>query len=148
MMTDAQRNRIKELRSQGKTYKAVSEQTGIPVNTIKTYCNRHGLNGRAVKPSSTCLYCGKPLVQTPGRRQKKFCNDTCRTRWWSHHRTEHKSQKGMHHLRCAYCGKEFTAYGDAKRKYCCHGCYIKDRFGTVEEGSSVHGIYDDVSQMA
>ena len=30
--------------------------------------------------------------------------------------------------RCARCGKPFTAYGNAGRKYCSHSCYIADRF--------------------
>ena len=30
---------------------------------------------------------------------------------------------------CKQCGKPFTAYGNKGRKYCCHQCYIVDRFG-------------------
>ena len=30
---------------------------------------------------------------------------------------------------CENCGKEFHLYGDSRRKYCSHECYIKDRFG-------------------
>ena len=26
-------------------------------------------------------------------------------------------------------GREFTAYGNSRWKYCSHACYIKDRFG-------------------
>lgn len=29
---------------------------------------------------------------------------------------------------CPSCGREFTAYGNAGRKYCCHPCYIAARF--------------------
>ena len=29
---------------------------------------------------------------------------------------------------CPHCGKEFHIYGDRRRKYCSHECYIADRF--------------------
>lgn len=31
-------------------------------------------------------------------------------------------------IRCPHCGKEFHIYGDKRRKYCSHECYIADRF--------------------
>lgn len=34
---------------------------------------------------------------------------------------------------CAECGKPFTAYGNSKRKYCCHTCYIAARFKGGEQ---------------
>lgn len=29
-----------------------------------------------------CLRCGKPLKQTPQKREKKYCNSTCRSAKW------------------------------------------------------------------
>ena len=127
-MTDDDRKQIERLHAGGMGYKAISHELGISVNTIKTHCRRHGIKPQR-KSQDICLFCGKPLIQTPGKREKKFCDATCRTRWWSLHRTEHKAGKGMHLLICAYCGKEFISYGNSGRKYCSHGCYIKDRFG-------------------
>lgn len=37
-------------------------------------------------------------------------------------------QKAVYTFTCPECGKEFTAYGNAKRKYCSHDCYIAARF--------------------
>ena len=37
-------------------------------------------------------------------------------------------QKAVYTFTCQECGKEFTAYGNAKRKYCSHSCYIAARF--------------------
>lgn len=128
-MTDIERKRISEMRESGMTCSQISKLTGISADTIKTYCRRHGIAAKKKQFETRCLFCGAPLVQTPGRRTKKFCNDTCRTRWWSHHRQEHKSEKGQHHIRCACCEKEFISYGNDHRKYCSHECYIKDRFG-------------------
>ena len=36
--------------------------------------------------------------------------------------------EGVYTFICPECGKEFTAYGNAKRKYCSHVCYIAARF--------------------
>lgn len=33
----------------------------------------------AADTSAKCLYCGKPLTAAKGKRQKKFCNDVCRS---------------------------------------------------------------------
>lgn len=150
-MTDEQRAKIKELRAEGLGYIKVAQAVGVSVNTVKTYCRRHGLNGEPAKAEARCLFCGKLLAQTPGKRAKKFCDSTCRTRWWSRHRNEHGDTEGMHHFRCAFCGKEFTAYGDSKRKYCSHGCYISDRFNErrgLEAGEGVYGDDENIQRMA
>jgi hypothetical protein len=34
----------------------------------------------------------------------------------------------LYHFTCIACGKRFSAYGKADRKYCSHECYINDRF--------------------
>jgi hypothetical protein len=33
---------------------------------------------------------------------------------------------------CASCGRMFEDYTRNHRKYCCHACYIQDRFGKKE----------------
>lgn len=30
-----------------------------------------------------CLCCGKEVVQPGGRKEKKFCSDKCRNKWWN-----------------------------------------------------------------
>lgn len=47
-------------------------------------------------------------------------------------------RKAFYPLICAECGKEFLSYGNRKRKYCSHACYIKARFqkgGCHDEGT-------------
>lgn len=127
-MTDEQKKEIQRLRRSGAGYKKIAEKTGISINTVKTFCRRRSLAEKTNDGKQLCMCCGKPLIQTPGRREKKFCSDTCRTRWWSKHRSE-RVGKNDHLRTCAYCGKEFSAYGEPKRKYCSHACYIADRFG-------------------
>jgi hypothetical protein len=37
-------------------------------------------------------------------------------------------------VNCACCGRCFDGYGHKNRKYCCHQCYVKKRYGNEDEG--------------
>ena len=131
-MTDAQRIQIGNLREVGLGYKKIAEQMGLSENTVKTYCRRHGLGGNMAQQGEAtkdvCLCCGKPVKQNPGRKQKKFCSDRCRNKWWNAN-LDKVNRKAMYDYECSYCKKPFSAYGNANRKYCSHDCYVADRFG-------------------
>ena len=137
-MTNEQREKIKNLRGAKLGYKKIAEQLGLSENTVKTYCRRHGLGGtiglkkKKEGNTKTCLQCGTEIIQQPGRKEKKFCCDKCRSKWWGNH-TELLNQKAIYKFECKYCKKPFTAYGDAKRKYCCHQCFVTDKYGIREE---------------
>lgn len=114
-------------------YKKISKLTGLSENTVKAFCRRNGLGGvrrvtRSNAVRTTCLNCGANLKQTRGHRPRKFCCDSCRTIWWNSH-LDAVERKTFYDFQCKYCGKMFTAYGDAHRKYCSFECYLKDRFG-------------------
>ena len=80
-----------------------------------------------------CLCCGVPVIQTPGRQEKKFCSPSCRIHWWN--RNKYKApRKSRKAFICECCGAEFTAYGVDNRKYCSHACYISARFHKPLEG--------------
>lgn len=131
-MTDAQKIQISNLRAEGLGYKRIAEQMGISENTIKTYCRRNGLGGKAATEEQAdkhvCLYCGVEVKQNPGRKEKKFCSDKCRNKWWNEH-LDRVNRKAMYEYECPHCKKPFTVYGNSHRKYCSHECYIADRFG-------------------
>lgn len=131
-MTDAQKIQISNLRAEGFGYKRIAEQMGISENTIKTYCRRNGLGGKAATEEQAdkhvCLYCGVEVKQNPGRKEKKFCSDKCRNKWWNEH-LDRVNRKAMYEYECPHCKKPFTVYGNSHRKYCSHECYIADRFG-------------------
>lgn len=133
-MTDKQKNQITEYREQGMSYTEISKKMDLSINSIKTYCKRHGLGGvKAYKVDEPaviipCEYCGKPVKQNPGRKQKRFCSDKCRNLWWNSHMDLVK-KKANYECTCVNCGKQFTSYGNKERKYCSHSCYIEDRFG-------------------
>lgn len=130
-MTEMQKQQIKGYRDCGYGYKKIGQLMGISENTVKTYCKRNGLGGVAAKPAKECCICkscGKPIVQVPGRKQKKFCSDRCRNQWWNSH-LDLVNRKAHYNFICPCCKRPFTAYGNANRKYCSHECYIEDRFG-------------------
>lgn len=136
-MTNEQRVAIAEYRKLGYGYKKIGNLTGVCESTIKTFCRRRGLTVTAqdVETESTeeiivktCMCCGKQIIQYPGRKEKKFCSDVCRNKWWNSHLNLVK-RKAMYEFTCPTCGKVFFAYGNRNRKYCSHECYILDRFG-------------------
>ena len=144
-MTNEQKTVVDSLRSQGLGYKRIAARTGISANTVKSYLRKHALASverdtpaivqKPVAESVVdhwflCRNCGKPVVQNPGRKEKKFCTDSCRTLWWNSH-LDLVKRKAFYHFTCPTCGRDFTAYGNAHRKYCSHACYIEDRFGGV-----------------
>lgn len=133
-MTDKQKNQIAEYREQGMSYTEISKKMDLSINSIKTYCKRHGLGGvkayEADGPAVIipCQHCGAPVKQNPGRKQKRFCSDKCRNLWWNSH-MDLVQKKANYECTCIRCGKKFTSYGNKERKYCSHSCYIEDRFG-------------------
>ena len=132
-MTDKQKMKIVEYRNQGRSYTEISKLMDLSINSIKTYCKRHGLGGSAaysaaVPEISRCEMCGKEIQQNPRRKRKRFCSDRCRMAWWNSHQDQVK-RKANYEFTCPYCKKIFISYGNANRKYCSHSCYIEDRFG-------------------
>lgn len=134
-MNTQQKTQIASLRSQGYGYTRIAQALGLSKNTVKSYCKRNNMTKAAMEPatdiatlrSSFCQECGKEITQTPGRKEKKFCSDECRHKWWNA-RPDRIERKAVYSYTCACCGKPFTAYGNSRRKYCCHACYIADRF--------------------
>ena len=130
-MTDLQKEKIATLRTQGYGYKKIGQLMGLSVNTVKTYCKRNDLGSavtnRPYSAEKLCKCCGTTLVQTPGRKRKVFCSDTCRTKWWNAH-PELVKHRGNRQVICSHCGRPFSVTKNSARKYCSHGCYIADRF--------------------
>lgn len=127
-MTDEQKQQIISLRRNRAGYGSIAATLHISINTVKSFCRRHSL----VAPGneSVCEQCGKPIAQNPGRKRKRFCSDACRNIWWNAHLNLVK-HKTTHTFTCPNCGKTFTAYGNSRRKYCSHSCYVTYRFRSV-----------------
>ena len=130
IMTDKQKEQIKALRQRGMGYIRVAQALGISENTIKSFCRRNKLTGEVKQEKLAahfCFYCGATVTQTPHRKEKKFCSNTCRMKWWNAH-FDKLNKKTMYPYICPHCGKGFEVYGNSHRKYCSHACYIADRF--------------------
>ena len=132
-MTEEQKLQIIRFRNEGCGYTMVADRLGLSKDTVKSFCRRNGLNGKAVQTTSAtikgsvCRECGKAVTQEIGKKKRVFCSEECRTSWWHKH-PEKIKQKAVYSFTCACCNQTFTAYGNAKRKYCSHECYIKSRF--------------------
>ena len=129
-MTDLEKHRITLLREKGYGYIRIANELGISVNTIKSFCRRnitHKTEPILTGEITSCENCGQEIRQIAKQKRKRFCCDKCRNAWWNKHLGQVK-RKTVYHFTCPQCGKEFHIYGDKRRKYCSHDCYIADRF--------------------
>ena len=132
-MTDEQKNLIYAARKNGVGYATIAKDVGMTKNAVAAFCRRHGLTGNLsddnapASEGGLCRECGKPLVQVDGMKTRVFCSHECKTKWWREH-PEKMNRKATYEFVCAHCKKPFSAYGNSKRKYCSHECYIADRF--------------------
>lgn len=136
-MTNEEKLQVVDLRRQGFGYKRIAQTLNLSEGTVKTFCHRNAMAcaspetipaESATGTQSPCRCCGAMIPQYPGRKEKKFCSDACRNRWWNTHLGEVK-RASMTEYVCPTCGKPFRAYDKRNRKYCSHSCYIADRFG-------------------
>ena len=130
-MTENQQKEIKALRQAGLGYKKIAAALSMSESTIKSFCRRTQAPKVDLEPvpeGDTCECCGKSIMQIAGRKHKRFCSDVCRRKWWNSH-LQLVKRKAVYRLKCQHCGREFEVYGNRHRKYCCHACYIAERFG-------------------
>ena len=132
-MTEEQKEQIKDLRGKGEGYKKIAQCIGLSENTVKSFCRRmNAAKPEVVKPQIasglSCECCGKPMEQITGRKKRRFCSDACRQKWWNSH-LHLVQRKAVYRLKCHHCGRDFEVYGNSRRKYCSHACYIAERFG-------------------
>ena len=122
-MTEVEKKRIKELHYQGLGYRKIAAELGMSPNTVK-YVTKN----LVATDNRTCRNCGVKVLQTAGRKEKKFCSDKCRMDWWNSH-LDTVNRKGYKTFTCKCCSKEFMAYARTGRKYCSRECYFKARYG-------------------
>lgn len=80
MMSKNDRRELERMRMDGYGPTRIANELGLSVNTVKSYIRRHPSLRNAV----FCLQCGRAVKQTPGRKQKKFCSNTCRSQYWNY----------------------------------------------------------------
>ena len=60
----------------------IARRLSLSVNTVKSHIRRHP----DIPNINKCLNCGKAVIQSEGRKQKKFCCNRCRSSYWNHNR--------------------------------------------------------------
>jgi endogenous inhibitor of DNA gyrase (YacG/DUF329 family) len=129
-MTLSQKTQITEMRRRGETYAAIATCLDLSENTIKSFCRRN-ISICNQMMDDCCPQCGFSLVHLLHKRQKRFCSDKCRLAWWKAH-PELLNRKAVYSFVCSTCGKAFTAYGNANRKYCSRACAVTARRDSYE----------------
>lgn len=139
-MTQEEKKQIGIMRAAGMGYARIAAALDMSVNSVKSYCRRHGLTGGCSIPdrlsethaeeeasglpqckASACEQCGSPVRQEAGRKKRRFCSDACRQAWWASHRDK-MSRKAVRHFVCENCGMPFSRYGVSDRRYCSRSC--------------------------
>lgn len=128
-MTLEEKNKIYQLKKEGYGYKKIANELGLSVSSVQSFLKRNPMD---IDLLGTCKRCGMTIQSIKGKKKKQFCSDRCRWDWWNSHIKE-VNKKAFYTLTCKHCGKEFTAYGNQKRVYCCHDCYVKDKKVTSHE---------------
>jgi len=127
-MTNGQKKRLEQLRSEGLGYKRITAELGLSLNTVQSYCRRHPMEMKAptLHLENCCLCCGAKLRHTPGAKKRKFCSDRCRITWWNAHPEEGAKRK-VREIACGFCGATFFIVGEQARMYCSRICSARAR---------------------
>ena len=123
MLTQEQKNQIALLRENGNGYGKIAQFLGLTVKQVRGYCTR--------SDAHLCPQCGKRVRQSPHKKDKKFCSDTCRMTWW--HRHPEKGNRNPHHTQvCPVCHTDFPCFRARTRIYCSRACYAEARRKAVD----------------
>ena len=72
---------INNMRLEGHSPSVIAAKLDLPPGTVRSHIHRNPV----ISGTKVCKNCGKLLVQPKGRREKKFCSDSCRMAWWNSH---------------------------------------------------------------
>lgn len=106
----------------GKGYRKIAAELNLSVNSVKSWCRRHPCEETK---ADHCLMCGKEIFSIPHKRHRKFCSDTCRSKWWSAHPEKRAIKTWYTHI-CRQCGCEFTN-NRKNAEYCNRECFAEAR---------------------
>jgi hypothetical protein len=83
------KTRIKQLRNEGYGYKRIAKTLDLTLSVVRYACNK--LNEEELLGGS-CEQCHVKLKSIKGRKEKRFCSDKCRWKWWNQHHDELKKR--------------------------------------------------------
>ncbi len=73
---------LERMYAEGASATEIAAALGLSVNTVRSHIRRHP----TVNGIRKCEFCGARVIQTPGRKEKKFCSDKCRMSYWNERR--------------------------------------------------------------
>lgn len=123
------RKQAQALRQAGYSFGQIAKKLNIPISTVKSWCYRateDTLVHEQMPSAKCCPQCGKKLPPSK-YRPRRFCSDACRTAYWAAH-AEQINRRSAVSVVCPVCHKTFQDYTKHRRWYCCHACYIADRY--------------------
>ena len=133
-MTSEEKIKLRKMRFDGESYTKIAAVIGVSANTIKSFCRRNNLQNiesENNEPKNTCKNCNKKLTVSEKQKPKIFCCDNCRFMWWKNNRDK-MQKKAIYLIECKNCKKIFESYGNNKRVFCEHSCYVACRFSNLK----------------
>ena len=127
-MTNEQKQTITSMRDSGVPITSIAQQLELSINTIKSYCKRHGIHfgNQSSKNIMFCLQCHKEIPQAEHRKEKKFCSDKCRQLWWAENTSLIPRESQIERI-CPVCKTSFLSYKSKHRIYYSRTCYGKSK---------------------
>ena len=138
-MTDKQREKIIELRKLGIGYRSIATAMNMSRDKVRNFCKAQGLDGYGKNNKKAdgektirelCKNCGRQINKKPIKgRPKTYCSIECKKEWEVKHPILYPHEY-------YYCGKKFESKAK-NADFCCHKCYIRDRFWRNEDIETV-----------
>ena len=137
-MTEREKKEVVRLRKNGLSFGMIAKKTGLAPTTIKSFIKRNA-DAVSIEPvrniglSGTCRRCGAAIYSISGHKEKKFCSDDCRSRYWIE-QLDKANSNALHTAVCEHCSKAFSYYGTRQRRFCSRECY----FAFTRKGGDKH----------
>ncbi len=131
------KNKIKALRSEGYGYGKIAELLNISKSQVSSFCRRNNIDCMNCSNCIHCAYCGLPVSCLNHHKKKRFCSDSCKSKYYNE---LYKKEGKIHgeNLTCKCCGKIFNSKWNKNQVFCSHQCYITYRYkgGKKDDGNS------------
>lgn len=89
-MTNLQEKQIRAYRESGYSLSQISKELEIPLNTVKSFTRRKGIEVQQEATVVLCRQCSQPIIQKQKRKRRIFCCNHCKQTWWNRRRSHHE----------------------------------------------------------
>ena len=127
-MTEREKKEVVRLRKNGLSFGMIAKKTGLASTTIKSFITRNAdavsaEPARNISLSGTCRRCGAAIYSISGHKERRFCSDGCRSRYWIE-QLDKANSSALRTAVCEHCSKAFSYYGTRQRQFCSRECYL------------------------